>query len=52
MMAAIVAFASRKVINRSFSTIDRKHSLRIPVFDAQRIYLFLSMFRKHLSAVL
>jgi len=46
-MAVIVAFAFRKVINGSFSSICRKHSLRIPVSGADRIYLFLSVFLNH-----
>jgi len=31
VVATIVAFAFLLVINESFSTIDRKHALRIPV---------------------
>jgi hypothetical protein len=49
VVANIVALAFRKLINGSFSTVDFKQLPRIPVFDAERIYLFLSVFLNHLS---
>lgn len=37
MVAAFVAFGLHAVINGPFSTIDRKHALRMLVFDAEHI---------------
>jgi hypothetical protein len=51
VVANIVALAFRKLINGSFSTVDFKQLPRIPVFDAERIYLFLSAFFNHLTPV-
>jgi hypothetical protein len=41
MSTPIVAFALHKVINRSLSTLERKHVLRISGFGAERITFFL-----------
>jgi len=50
-VVCLVAFSFRKMINGSFFTIDRKQSLRISVFDARPMYLFLSVFLNHLTCV-
>ena len=50
MAASVATTASCKMINVLFSSIDSKHALKIPVFDAERIY-FLSEFSSHLSTV-
>jgi hypothetical protein len=47
MVAITVSFSFRKVIDGSFSTVDRKHALRISVFGAVRMCLFLSVFLNH-----
>jgi len=44
-------FAFRKLIDGPFSTIYRKHAMRIHVFDAEPIFLFLSVFLNHQSPV-
>jgi hypothetical protein len=51
MVATLVAFAFSKVIDESFSTIGGKHAIRIPVFGAERICFFLSVFLYHLCIV-
>jgi len=51
MVAIIVAFAPHDLLNRSFSTIDCKRSLRIPISDTERIYLFLSVFLINLTSM-
>jgi len=43
----IIAFAFCKVINVSFSTTDRKQSVKISDFGAKRVYLDLSAFLNH-----
>lgn len=51
MVAITVAFAFTKAISGSFSSFDRKHALKVPVFfGAERIYLFLSFSAPQLSA--
>ena len=50
-MTTFVALSFRKVISGSFSTIDGKHALRIPVFGAVRIYLLLAVFINHLRII-
>jgi hypothetical protein len=47
-----IAFAFRKLINVLISTVDRKQSSRVFVCGAERQYLFLLVFTKHLHTVL
>jgi len=51
VVATIVAFAVREMINGSFSTIDYKQSSRISVSGTERIYSFVSLFHNYLSTV-
>jgi len=43
-VATIDAFAYRKMISRSFFTMDRKNALRISVYGTPRLCFFLSLF--------
>jgi len=51
VVPTIAAFAFLMMINRSFSTIDRRQSSRISVFNADRESSFVSVFLNHLPTV-
>lgn len=53
MVAITVAFAFTKAISGSFSSFDRKHALKVPVFLARSasICFFLSVLLSYLRTV-